>query len=262
VTLPFCAYTDEALRGTAFLVGVSLIVQTIEFLKLRRAMMAGGVWAFDLQHGDFVPAPQAFIALMAFLSRDSIYLFHLALRLIAAVLLIALGAAWPLVAFLLIGHIVLLMRWRGAFNGGSDFMTLVVLSGLLIAHFAPEAGLLYIAIQASASYLVSGGVKLLHRDWRSGKALLLFLDDSLMGPLADNSAFRKPLIAKLASYAFILWESAIPLAFLSPLIMLLYCGAGIVFHFLVFRYFGLNRFFFAWIACYPALLYAAALFHA
>ena len=62
----------------------------------------------------------------------------------------------------------MLIRWRGAFNGGSDFMTLVGLTGLLIAHLVgaagqPEwgwkAGLGYVTLQTVSSYFVSGWVK-------------------------------------------------------------------------------------------------------
>ena len=58
------------------------------------------------------------------------YLWPLA----AAVVLAVQGATLPLMLFLFVGNLLILIRWRGAFNVGSDFMTLVGLSGLLIAH--------------------------------------------------------------------------------------------------------------------------------
>jgi hypothetical protein len=69
--------------------------------------------------------------------------------------------------------------------------------------------------------------------------------------------FWKHTVAIVCSWAFILWEIAIPLAFIDPRLMVIYCGIGLMFHFLVFWFFGLNRFFFAWAATYPALLFAA-----
>ncbi|UUZ62889.1 hypothetical protein LP417_24100 [Polaromonas sp. P1-6] len=37
-----------------------------------------------------------------------------------------------------------------------------------------------------------------------------------------------------------------------------FCAVAAVFHFLVFWFFGLNRFFWAWISTFPAVLYCAA----
>ena len=62
-------------------------------------------------------------------------------------------------------------------------MTLVVLTGLLIAHVVAifaghevgwSAGLWYIAIHAISSYFMSGWVKLINKQWRNGQALNIF----------------------------------------------------------------------------------------
>ena len=37
-----------------------------------------------------------------------------------------------------------------------------------------------------------------------------------------------------------------------------FCAVAIGFHFLVYWFFGLNRFVWAWLASYPAVLYCAA----
>ena len=254
------------IRGCEILCGISLLIQTLEFLRLTSVTGPKGVWAFEIQGGDLSHTSPYVQSFFRFMAREKIYQAHLILRLFAAVALIAFGASLPLILFLFLGTLLLLTRWRGAFNGGSDFMTIVVLTGLLIGalssaigqhDLAWQAGLIYIAIHSASSYFLSGGVKLFNGDWRSGKALPLFLDGGIYGPLENDSLFRNRAVAILSSWAFILWETAIPIAFLNPVLMLLYCGTGIVFHFLVFWFFGLNRFFFAWLATYPALVFAA-----
>jgi hypothetical protein len=40
---------------------------------------------------------------------------------------------------------------------------------------------------------------------------------------------------------------------------LVYCVVAGVFHVLVFWYFGLNRFVFAWLSTFPAIIYVAGL---
>jgi len=255
-----------SIRGCEILCGISLLIQTLEFLRLIAVTGPKGVWAFEIQGGDLSHTSPYVQSFLRFMACENIYQTHLILRLFAAVALIAFGTSLPIILFLFLGTLLLLTRWRGAFNGGSDFMTIVVLTGLLIGalggamgqhEIAWQAGLIYIAIHSASSYFLSGGVKLFNADWRSGKALPLFLDGGIYGPLASDSLFRNRAVAILCSWAFILWETAIPIAFLNPVLMLLYCGIGIVFHFLVFWFFGLNRFFFAWLATYPALIFAA-----
>jgi hypothetical protein len=261
---------DEVLvwsvRGVEILCGLSLCLQTLEFLCLQPAMSENGVWGFDVQGDDLAHASPWLRRIFTFLARPNVYRWHLVSRLLAGLLLMIVGASAALMVFLVLSTVQILIRWRGAFNGGSDFMTLVVLIGLLIgalggmvgySDLAWRAGLLFIAIHAASSYFISGGVKLLNPEWRSGEALGLFLDSGIYGPLAKQSVFWSRPIAILCSWAFILWEIAVPLAFAHPLFAIVYCGMGLVFHFLVFWYFGLNRFFFAWLATYPAMIFMA-----
>ena len=44
---------------------------------------------------------------------------------------------------------------------------------------------------------------------------------------------------------------------LGPGFALAFCAVALVFHLLVFRFFGLNRFVWAWVATFPAILYCA-----
>jgi len=253
-----------AARSVEVLCGISLLIQTLEFLFLRAPVSARGIWAPQLVLGDLAHAAGFTQRLFAALYTERLWLAHLILRLIAALALIVFGTSLPLMSFLFVSTVIVLIRWRGAFNGGSDFMTLVVLSGLMIASLGQafgeaelgwRAGLYYIAIHSASSYFISGAIKLRNADWRSGKALPLFLDESIYGPLGPKSVFWNRSIAIACSWAFILWECLIPIAFLDPVLSLIYCVIAGFFHLLVFWYFGLNRFVFAWISTFPALIY-------
>jgi hypothetical protein len=163
--------------------------------------------------------------------------------------------------------VLLLFRWRGAFNGGSDFMTLVSVTGLLIAqltgHFTDNptlgwrAGLWYVTVYVVSSYFVSGWVKLLRPEWRHGHALTVFLDGGVYGPLPAGSLYRHPALAAGVSWSFTVWEGCFPLALVDVRIAWFMCCTAPVFHYLVYWYLGLNRFFWAWLATYPAVLYCA-----
>jgi len=251
-------------RAFELLLGWSLLLQTLEQWRIQSL---DRVSDWSVQRKEVPTQPPGLLAVTdALFSRPGPYLGFLALRGALALLLMAglLPAAGAVALFAM--AILLLLRWRGAFNGGSDFMTLVGLTGLLIAHAwgawagmeaGWRAGLWYVALQSITSYFVSGWVKFLRPEWRSGEALPMFLDTGVYGPLPPNSVFRRPAVARLASWSFTLWEGCAPLALLDLRIAALFCAVAAVFHFLVFWFFGLNRFFWAWVATFPALMYAA-----
>jgi hypothetical protein len=246
--------TDLALRATEALTGLALLLQTAEFLALQQPLGPTGIWAFAEQGRDFDWAPAWLRSLLAWLAQPQIFRAHLMVRLAAAITLIIWGGSAVLLLFLLLGGTQILSRWRGAFNGGSDFMTQLLLVGLAIAQFSGLAGLLYIAIHSASSYFISGSVKLLNPEWRRGTALLPFLDDSVYGPLPADNLLRRPGIAPLCCWSFMLWEASAPLALMDLGLTVAFCLVAAIFHLLVFWTLGLNRFFFAWIASFPALL--------
>lgn len=255
---------DLALRATEILLGWSLGIQTLEYLRMGGATGPQGLWAWSVQRDDI---PQASIRrVLDILFRPPLHTAHLLARLLAAGLLIVDGGNAAIMLFLFFGNLLVLIRWRGAFNGGSDFMTLVVLTGLLVVRLGGEAGygegavwagLWYICLQAVTSYFVSGWVKIARPEWRSGRAMTIFLNGAIYGPLPPDHPLRRPLLAFLGSWAFILWECAFPFALVDRAHALAFCLIAALFHFLVFFFFGLNRFFWAWICSFPAIVWAA-----
>ena len=251
---------ELAVRAFEVLLGWSLLLQTLEYLRL---IGLDRVSHWPAQRSELPTRPAWLRPLLDALMRPGPYRAMLLVRLLMSLLLMA--GLLPLIGALLLFLIALalLMRWRGAFNGGSDFMTLVGLTGLLIAHgvgalTTPElgwrAGLWYVALQSVTSYFVSGWVKLLRPEWRNGSALPAFLDSGVYGPLPERSVFRKPALARALSWGFTVWEGCFPLALLDVRLALGLCASAVVFHFLVFWYFGLNRFFWSWLATFPAVI--------
>lgn len=253
-----------ALRLTEGLLGWSLGIQTLEYLRLRPATSPQGLWAWPVQRRDI---PQAWARrLLDVLFAPDVHQAHLWLRLLAALALVVAGGSLPLLLFLLLGTVLILVRWRGAFNGGSDFMTLVVLTGLTMAHalgawgdaaLGGRAGLWYIALHAITSYFISGWSKVFRPEWQSGQAMTVFLNGAVYGPLPAGHPLRRRVPALLGSWAFILWECASPLALIGPIQAAGFCAVAAGFHGLVFWFFGLNRFFWAWLCAFPAIVWCA-----
>ena len=254
---------NQAVRAFELLLGFSLALQCIEYLRIAALDRVNDWPLLRLE----VPARPAWVrSLLDVLLTPRNYKLLIVLRLALAIGLMSGGLGLAGAAMLFAMALVLLLRWRGAFNGGSDFMTLVGLTGLLIAHgvgtlWGMEVGwraaFWYISLQSLTSYFMSGWVKLLHPSWRTGRALPQFLDTGIYGPLAPESLYRKPWLARAISWSFTVWEGLFPLALLDVRLAALFCAVASVFHFLVFRFFGLNRFFWAWMTTYPAILWCA-----
>ena len=224
-----------ALNLTEQLLGLALLLQTLEFFAMGRANDRGWIWlVLGLQ----------FLATLMLLIHPT----DLAIETLFGT------------------HLAICLRWRGSFNGGSDFMVLMILSALVVLTLlggtpsATSGVLAYIGIQTVLSYFVGGIVKIRRGNWRKGVALPGFLRFSIYQPNKFQRKIEsKPPLARTLSWFALAFECSFPLALLSPQICVLYIFAGLIFHFANFYFFGLNRFFWAWLAAYPALLYLSGL---
>jgi hypothetical protein len=261
---PYLLATAEAIRGLELLFALSVGIQTLEYWRMRPAMQGQGLWVWSIQRQDI---PNGLMRrLLDTLFTPASFSTLLLLRLVALVSVATQSCNIWNIGFLFASNLAVLIRWRGAFNGGSDFMTLAVLTGLLISQVAQpfvgyemawRACFWYITLQSITSYFMSGAVKLLRREWRNGSAMTIFLNATIHGPLRPGHLLRKPWLATLGSWSFILWECLAPLALLDARMAAAFCSVAALFHFLVFWYFGLNRFFWAWLATFPAIVWCA-----
>lgn len=157
--------------------------------------------------------------------------------------------------------VVQLHRYQGPYNGGSDKMTLLIVTCLGLAHLAPqplgaELAIAYLAVQLVLSYLVSGWIKVLNPDWRRGRALRDVFAVSAY-PVSERLrdwADRKGMM-RAASWGVIGFELAFPLSLLHPLGLVLALSLAACFHVANAFLFGLNRFVWVWISAYPALFW-------
>ncbi|OIQ44302.1 MAG: hypothetical protein BM558_08450 [Roseobacter sp. MedPE-SW] len=170
------------------------------------------------------------------------------------------GGAWPVWGLWLVS-LAMLWRYQGPYNGGSDKMTMLILSCLGLAHLAPtpfwqEMALSYLAVQLVLSYFVSGWVKVVNPEWQRGEALRDVFRFSAY-PVSEGlrDLADRPRFLFVMGWAVILFELAFPLSLLDPvaLKLALLCAAG--FHFSNACFFGLNRFFWIWLCAYPALIW-------
>lgn len=175
-------------------------------------------------------------------------------------LLTGIWTAW-ISLFLLIHAIVILKRFDGPYNGGSDRMSLLILSCLCLIHFMPSSQLQayilgYLALQLILSYFIAGFCKIVNREWWSGQALQdLFRFSAYPASEALRSCADHPTILFLASWISILFELFFPLTLLSHNILIIGLLMALSFHLINAYLFGLNRFVWAWLAAYPSLFW-------
>jgi len=187
-----------------------------------------------------------------------------AVRLALCILILGgLFAPWPL--FGLAGlSLFILHRFQGPYNGGSDRMGLLALWCLALSRAAPNEAwreLLfgYLGAQLTLSYFISGWVKVVNPEWRNGRALRDVFQFSAY-PVSESLRgwAARPRLLFAMSWAVMLFELAFPFALLSrPTLVAALAVAG-TFHFANACLFGLNRFFWTWLATYPALLWLQA----
>lgn len=217
---------DEAVRLTEILLGLAFAQQSIEHLH-----------AFADERRLFIP------------------------RLILSVLLIiGFQTDWVLALLLLLG-LAMLHRFQGPYNGGSDRMSLLILICLTAVHFAPSEewqvlAFGYLALQLVLSYFISGWVKVVNPEWRSGRALRDVFQFSAY-PVSESLRewSNKPRMLYAMSWGVMAFELLFPLALFSQagLVFALIITAS--FHFSNACLFGLNRFFWIWVSAYPSILW-------
>ena len=262
----------QALRTSETLLAFAVFLQALELWLLRSAFGDQGIWRWNNLSQDWLSFPRG-VQSLATLCLNQNGFKALIFILIAVPCFIALESTEGpspvragLIWILLGATLAVAARFRGAFNGGSDTATVNFLLGCaagetlaLFAGFeaiAFRAGLGWIAVQITLSYWIAGLVKARSGRWWSGAALQEILRSPRYGvPRSIERLSISLSFTRIASLAVIGFEVLFPLVFLFPEAATRVLSIGLLFHLANFWIFGLNRFFFAWIAGYPALLW-------
>lgn len=176
------------------------------------------------------------------------------------------GAPDALCAILAFASLVLILlhNVRSIFGlDGAHHMNVVILTAGTLFYVNPPGSLgqtyclAYIAAHAVLAYFVSGVAKLLDGTWRRGLALVGILGTKIYGHAWLSGVLRRHrLLSWMGCWLVIGFESVFPLALLSNEPVL--AGAlllGAAFHAGTAVFMGLNNFFFAFVATYPAIVF-------
>lgn len=259
---------QEALQWVQRFLGFSIFIQSLEMLQLRKHLSNSGLWSWPIVQYDFKYFPSPLFVIFNFLLSYPNIIFVVILQLFLSLSLI-IYPHFILILCLFICTLLISLRWRGSFNGGSDSLTLlclaavllcaVFLSALPLANSKPSlAALWFIAIHGSLSYGLAGGVKLKERSWRNGAALRDYLQSSTYSiPASIVAISERSLTCVVASWLIIIFECSFPFLVFFSSYKTEVLIAGVLFHAVNIYLLGLNRFFYAWLATYPALYFCA-----
>lgn len=258
---------DIAVMITVRWLSLAMLMQGIELLIISRRADFLNVWSWEnlrveLQAG--LPFPNALIAKLFSVSGFQIIS-------VTQILMATMGIIYPhssaIFMVLFVTHLLTCIRFRGTFNGGSDMMTFVVLTGVIISLSSTEdkiqqLGLIYITIHSIYSYFKAGLVKVIQPEWRRADVLPTFLLRSLFPKVQSLSGWlsSKHFLNFILCWGVLILElTTLGLFFIPKFLPLFVLGFG-VFHFIIYLSFGLNRFFIIWMATWPAIIYTISLF--
>lgn len=253
---------ESAQLITRLVLSVSLMIQSFELLSIDHKSHLDKNFPLNWNHlqKDFSLSPRGVQVFLRWLYTHQ-FSKLIYLQIVLLILLIIVQH-WILAVFLILSYLLVCARFRGLFNGGSDCMSMTVLIGLLIALLESggahlqELGFYYVAFHLTMSYFISGYVKFKNESWRQGTALQVILGYSNYSiPACVRALASNPLIIFFTSWFVILWECSFPIVWFNHALVPYYLIIGVLFHLGNFIFFGLNRFVFAWIAAYPALIF-------
>jgi uncharacterized membrane protein len=238
----------------ARVVSLATMIAALELIVVHRAFGESGVYRWSTLRREVPSALRAPVGLL--FSTTGTWLILIAQLAAGVALPWTTCAIAPWIAFA--ATLLIAMRFRGSYNGGSDSMLLVVLLALAVARsderFAPAA-LGYAAAQLVLSYAISGWAKLRDPQWRTGTALNVLVRLPHYGVPRRLVAMLSSRAARPASFAMLAFECAFPIALVDIRVCVVMLVIATVFHLTNAVVFGLNRFLWAWLAAFPALLF-------
>jgi hypothetical protein len=204
-----------------------------------------------------------------FIPEQTMWMLRLRLLAAVALMLIPLPASLRSALSLFILLLSILLLFRNNFGSdGADQMTLILFAALCMANAggnnAKSVSFAFVAAQCILSYFIAGIAKLASPVWRSGEAVprILSTETYGLGEVGHRIGASKR-IALFLSWGVISFECLFPLGlFLSPTLFYFALAIGVLFHVANAITMGLNTFFWAFVGCYPSLLFIKMRFFA
>lgn len=260
---------ETTYRLVALLAACGIAVTTTEFLVNWREYREDGMysWSIARERRVLIAHPRLSRTVELFLDVPGFWCV-LALRLIAALTVVAAVAIFgtlPPAAVVLLLVTTLAVAFRHSYGmDGSDQMSSILVIALTLYCLSPTnrivalAAIWFVALQSCLSYFASGVAKVVSQKWRSGTAVFEVLNTASYGRRdVARLLGDAPRIARLLNWSVVVFECAFPLALIAGgRVALVFFAGGLLLHVGIALCMGLNSFLWAFVATYPAVLYA------
>ena len=261
-------FTDEytAVLVVAKIAALGLLISSLEYLSRPRSLNDSGLMSWPitrLRHRRLAGGLTG-AGLDAAVRYPNV-LVLLGVRAVCAFIVVVLPHPLAISPALIVplAIITLLIYLHSSYGlDGADQMLWILVAGLAVAALSNSAAplriyLWFVALQGCLAYCVAGVAKLSALGWRDGTFLVGIAQTSMYGHRMFATVISaRPRVAITASWLIILWECGFPLVLVapSPAAAAILC-VGVVFHLANTLIMGLNTFFLAFVATYPAIAF-------
>lgn len=243
---------------------IGRLISAIELFWARSELQPGGLLDWRLMWTKSAPAHTGLVRtvnrLYLLLWRPRVFTTLIVVDCLISLSLLYRPYLPALLACAVVLQIIELRRLRFAIDG-SDQMTLIVLAAAFCGQLDPTgvagwAAVSFLAAEVCLAYWVSGSFKLYSPIWRSGRALSWIARTKAYGHRSFSSLInRYPFAAQASAYAIITFECGFVVSVISPRpILVVFLVGGVLFHIACSLIMGLNRFLWAFVATYPAVI--------
>lgn len=259
---------QQAVIWVVRFLAIYIIIDSAEKLTVSREFKQGGVfyWRAVKQNGYFKKRPAVFLQFADLIFNYPNWIVMIAIRACAGLTLIFTPEHDVLTGIMLLFVFLTgsLMNLRNAPFGAEteNRFALMITGALLLQCIMPTpkvtfACLWFIAVQSCLSYVTAGVTKLFNAQWRNGNGILHVFDSP--GLVAARKAAywlnKYKTFARLLTWGTLGIECVFPLALVGPPLLWLFLGWGVLFHAAIAIFIRLGKFFWIWIATYPAIIF-------
>ncbi|WP_025145823.1 hypothetical protein [Pedobacter jeongneungensis] len=259
---------NDLSQTVLIILSIGLFISTLEYLKKVQIFSPSGLLSWNVMQLKWTKQDQkSFLKpfFKLFSAPGLAGLFIIRCLLIVGLLFYPLQSTTGWILISLLGASLLLASLVTYYGSdGSDQMSMLIIITLILCNLPVLAsgklrdiGLWFIGLQACLSYAVAGIAKLVSSEWRSGTAIKDVFSTKTYGSKKASLLLQKyPAANRFLCWNVIIMESLFPLCLFLPwefaLIFLIW---GFTFHFFTALIMGLNSFFWAFMATYPAIYF-------
>jgi hypothetical protein len=259
---------DRALKQVETMTSVGIALTALEYLARPQQLTDKGLLSWDVERTRMASSSREKADVFNAVAKPPGIYALFALRLAAALVLMnpASSARARTIAVGYLSTTTYALHYRIRYGSdGTDHMTLLTYAALFASRLFPndprarQACVMFIAGQTSLSYLAAGLAKAAGPSWRTGLAMPGIFRTKVYGDKRVYDVVRdRRLLATAAGWGVIAGEVLLPLVLIAPKRTgwgLL--GMGASFHVGNAVFMGLNRFVWAFVGTYPAVVACA-----